>query len=171
MIYVTNLLAMPAHVRALRPARLVSIVQPEFQPATPPEIPPGRHYRVEVHDVASPFDGPDAPAHEHVEGMIDFLRGADLAEGVLVHCFAGISRSTAAALIARVVHGGPGSELEAAQALRRAAPHAHPNPLIVELADEILGAGGRLIAAREAMGEGVFAESGPLVELSLGERG
>ena len=84
--------------------------------------------------------------------MIDFLRAWSHDDGaLLVHCVAGISRSMAVALIALVVKAG-GRELEAAQVLRNAAPHAWPNTRMVALADQILGCGGRLVAAREAMG-------------------
>ena len=47
-IYVTNLFDMPMHVRTVKPGYLVSIIQPEFQPATPPEIAAERHHRVDV---------------------------------------------------------------------------------------------------------------------------
>jgi len=84
-----------------------------------------------------------------------------------VHCYAGISRSTAAAL-AILCQFNPGRELEAAQALRRAAPHARPNHCIIAIADQIMGLDGRLEGAVEAIGPGNY-EGGPtpLVELSM----
>ncbi|MDE0727883.1 MAG: hypothetical protein OSB82_15625, partial [Alphaproteobacteria bacterium] len=62
----------------------------------------------------------------------------------------------------------PGRELEAAQALRRAAPHARPNRRIIAIADQIMGLDGRLEDAVEAIGPGNY-EGGPtpLVELSM----
>jgi predicted protein tyrosine phosphatase len=88
------------------------------------------------------------------------------AAGISRHCAAGISRSMASALIALVLKAG-GREPEAAQSIRVAAPHAHPNRRIVALADEILGLEGRLIAAREAMGPAEPMMHGPLVRLPL----
>ena len=48
---------MPRHVEERRPGYLVSLVQPEFQPPTPPQIHTTRHLRVAVDDVAEPMDG------------------------------------------------------------------------------------------------------------------
>ena len=85
---------------------------------------------------------------------------------VLIHCYAGVSRSMATALIGLVLKA-PVREAEAALALRAAAPHAQPNRRMVAIADEILGCGGRLVAARETMGYAPAVERGPLVALRL----
>lgn len=103
---------------------------------------------------------------EHIKDLIDFLQTWSPEGSLLVHCYAGISRSTAVALIARTMKS-EGSELEAAQALRAAAPHASPNQLIISLADRLLGLYGRRIAAREAMGAAIPFQEDPLTELSL----
>jgi len=85
---------------------------------------------------------------------------------MLIHCMAGISRSMAAALIALVTKAG-GREKEAAEQIRRAAPHAYPNRRMVALADGLLRCEGRLVDAREAMGPPRLTFAGPLVELPL----
>lgn len=164
-IYVTSLFEMPHYVTTLRPSHLVSIIQPELQPETPPEITPENHLRVQVHDISEPAPGSVHPGERHIRQLIDFLREWPARAPLLVHCYAGISRSTAAALIARVVKSG--NALDAALALRRAAPHARPNSLIIGLADQILGLDGGLIDARQAMGEGISAVEGTLVELPV----
>jgi predicted protein tyrosine phosphatase len=79
---------------------------------------------------------------------------------------AGISRSTAAALIALALTA-PGREELVARQLRRAAPHASPNRRIIALADRLLARDGRLIAARESMGAAEPLVAGPLVALPL----
>jgi predicted protein tyrosine phosphatase len=167
MIYVCNLIDMPGHVASLMPSHLVSLVAPHEQPPTPDGVLAERHLRVEVHDISTPLLGHILPEREHVATLVDFLRGWRHEEApVVVHCIAGISRSTAAALIGLVIKAG-GREREAAMALRRSAPHAQPNRRIVALADDLLGCQGRLIAAREAMGEAELAPFGPLVQLPL----
>jgi len=166
-IYVTNLFDLPMHVRALRPGYLVSIIQPEFQPETPPEITPRRHYRVDVHDISEPRPGSIIPEHEHIAGLIDFLSEWPLDQSLMVHCYAGVSRSTAVALIGHFIKTG--DESVSARALRAAAPHALPNRRIIKLADDILGCDGRLVAAREAMGQGEGVVEGPLVTLNVAD--
>ena len=165
MIYVCGLHEMPMHVRVLEPGYLISLVQPEFQPPTPDEIAPGRHLRLAVDDVSQPVAGYQAPGESDVNQLIGFLRSWPGDEPLLIHCYAGVSRSTAAALIALALNAD-GRELEAARRLRQAAPHAQPNSRIVALADRLLGRGGRLVAAREAMGPASLVFEGPLVELS-----
>jgi hypothetical protein len=102
-----------------------------------------------------------APARRRTD---PFLLTWDDDRPLLVHCVAGISRSTAAALIAMAAHG-PGREMESAHALREVAPHAHPNRRLIQLADEILGSRGRLVSARDAMGAAQPATEGPLVRV------
>jgi predicted protein tyrosine phosphatase len=167
MIYVCNLHEMPGHVEALGPTHLISLVAPGELPATPTGIELERHLRIEVHDISEPLDGHILPDPEHVAQVIEFLRAWSHDDGaLLVHCVAGISRSMAVALIGLVIKAG-GREFEAAQQLRKAAPHAWPNTRIIALADQILGAGGRLVAAREAMGPAELTLPTPLVRLPL----
>ena len=68
----------------------------------------------------------------------------------LIHCAAGISRSTAAGLIVLAVALGPGHEARALAEVLRLVPGAHPNALMVELADRLLARGGALIGALHA---------------------
>ena len=49
---------------------------------------------------SSPMDGYVIPCDEHVDRLIDFVRGWDRAKPMVVHCYAGISRSTAGAFVA-----------------------------------------------------------------------
>ena len=165
MIYVCSLAEMPRHVRALRPAYVFSLVRDDEQPETPPEIDASRHLRIAIDDISEPMEGCTLPSEHHVGELIESLRATEPDARVLLHCIAGISRSTAAALIALTLDAD-GREQEAARQLRLAAPHAHPNRRIIALADEILGRDGRLIAAREAMGPGDFLSVAPLVELT-----
>jgi predicted protein tyrosine phosphatase len=164
MIYVCNLREMPRHAAALRPSHIVSLVDEGYQPPTPAGFPAACHHRVQVHDISDPVDGMVCAAEADVTRLIEFLTQWPGQAPLLVHCYAGISRSMAAALVALVV-GAPGREVEAARAMRRAAPHAQPNRRIIALADAILGREGRLIAARDGMGPARLLTEGPLVRL------
>lgn len=166
MIYVCSLREMPTHVRTVRPAYLVSLVTPVEQPATPPEVPVERHLRVDIDDICAPVHGAIIPCARHIHAVLDKLAQWRGAEPILIHCVAGVSRSMATALITAASRA-PGREMELAASLRRAAPHAQPNQLMIELGDAILGCRGRLIDARAAMGPAVAVEFGPLVPFPI----
>lgn len=163
MLYVCSLLEMPGHVRALRPDHLVSLLPAAEQPPTPEGFPRERHHRVQIDDISEAREGQVVPEVRHVAALIEYLRGCG-GETVLFHCMAGISRSTAAALIALAIEDA-GRETEHCTRLRALAPHAHPNRRMIALADELLACGGRLVAAREAMGPAVPLLTAPLVRL------
>lgn len=165
MIYVCSLEDVSDQAAALGPAHLVSLVEPEYQPPTPPGVTPDRHLRVMIHDISEPLPGHILPEAHHVSALLEFLDGWHEASPLLLHCFAGISRSMAAALIA-LCRPAAGREHEAARRLRAAAPHARPNRRIVALADRLLRRGGRLSAALSVMGPAAIPEtSTPLARI------
>ena len=165
-----SLLEMPLHVERLQPSHLVSLVPRDEQPPTPIGMPGRQHLRLAVDDISEPLPGHTAPGERHVRRLIEFMRGwqdgGQPERPILVHCLAGISRSMAAALIGLTLLE-EGSEQDAARRMREAAPHASPNRRIIALADQLLGRGGRLIRAREAMGDARITSTGPLVRLPL----
>lgn len=65
---------------------------------------------------------------------------------LLIHCHAGVSRSTATAVILMVQHN-PGREADAFAELDRVRPRSWPNALMLKFADEQLGRGGALVDA------------------------
>ena len=68
---------------------------------------------------------------------------------LLIHCEAGISRSTATALIIYACWLGPGREDEAMRRVGAQRPYAFPNPRMVAIADNLLELDGRLLQARD----------------------
>src|SRR5512145_3006315 len=68
---------------------------------------------------------------------------------LLIHCEAGISRSTATALIIYACWLGPGRENEAMRRVGAQRRFAFPNRRIVALADNLLALDGRLLQARD----------------------
>lgn len=149
-IYVSSLADMPHLVPQFGVRDLVSIIQPNAQPPTPPGVDPARHHRCPVDDIVEARPDEVLPEATHIAELIGFLRTWDGEAPLLIHCHAGVSRSTAVALIAHVLHSG--DPRRSATALREASPYAWPNRRIVALADSILGLGGELIEAREGMG-------------------
>jgi len=68
---------------------------------------------------------------------------------LLIHCEAGVSRSTATALIMHAYWLGPGHEDEAMRRVIAQRPFAIPNRRMVALADSFLNLDGRLLRARD----------------------
>ena len=153
-------------VRRHHPSHLLTLMVEPFVP-TPEGIHPERHLRLGVHDIVEPAEGSVAPDMSHVAGMLSFAQGWDRTQPFLVHCWAGISRSTAAAYILLCDLHGPGHEDRIARGLRFHAPHAQPNRLMIRHADRLLAREGRMIAAVEAMGEARPAWEAEIVELPL----
>jgi predicted protein tyrosine phosphatase len=89
-----------------------------------------------------------------MRGILAFVATWERADPMLIHCYAGISRSTATAYITACVHNPSTDEEEIAFALRRASPSASPNRRFVALADSELGRGGRMVRAVERIGRG-----------------
>jgi len=168
-IFVTSLFDMPHYVRELSPARVVSIIQPELQPSRPDELDAQAHLRVGVHDISEHREDHILAGHRDIEELVGFLHGWNPDEGALLtHCYAGVSRSTATALIAATIKTG--DPHWSAIRLRAASPHAYPNRHIIALADEILALGGQLVDACEAMGDSeASVVEGPLTVLRIGE--
>jgi predicted protein tyrosine phosphatase len=85
----------------------------------------------------------------------------------VVHCYAGISRSTAGAFITACALNPHRDEAGIAWSMRRASPIAMPNRRLVALADRLLGRNGRMVAAVEAIGAGIGAHEGDPFRLEL----
>jgi predicted protein tyrosine phosphatase len=88
-----------------------------------------------------------APDRNQVYRILLFSQAFTLSDRILIHCRAGISRSTAIACAITAQHSPPGEEKEAVAHIRSVRPLMVPNFLIIKLADEILQRQGKLIAA------------------------
>ena len=153
-------------VRRHRPSHVLTLMVEPYV-TTPQSVHPDRHLRISVHDILEPAEGSVAPESSHISEILAFAQDLDRTAPLLVHCWAGVSRSTAAAYIVLCGMHGPGHEDRIARALRFRAPHAQPNRLMFRHADRLLGREGRMIAAMEAMGEGQPVWEGEVVEMPL----
>lgn len=149
--------------RAHRPTHIVSLLSP----GAPPPI--FTHQAAQLHlcfnDIVAPRDGLIAPAAAHLRQLIGFLENWDRRSPILIHCWAGVSRSTAAGYVAANLRHGPGREAVLAQQLRAAAPFATPNSLMVSLADTVLGRAGAMTAAIDGIGRGADTSAGSTFSL------
>ena len=140
------------------PDGVVSLLSAD-QPA--PEI-PGHAPRLMLrfHDIATPREGLTAPDAGAVARLLRFAAALGAGDTLLVHCWMGISRSPAAAFILACAATPAAPEEQIALALRRVAPTATPNPLLVSLADRHLGRAGRMVAAVSMIGRGCESARG-----------
>lgn len=158
-------------VQPLIDAHDVSHVVTMLAPDTPHDAPRGiateRHLRLYFHDIVQHMDGHVPPRAADAERLIAFLKGWDREKPMLIHCWAGISRSTAAAYTALCLFRPQADEEELAWELRDASPSATPNRLIVSFTDHILGRDGRMVKAIEKIGRGADAFEGTPFRLML----
>jgi len=145
-IWVCSLAAAPDLVRACSPERVVSLLSP-YDDFPDFALAAGRHLRLAVHDIVEDAGDWKAPGVKDVEDLLAFLEGWDRTRPLLAHCWAGISRSSATAYIAALLHEPFRDETELALALREASPTASPNLRMIACADALLGRGGRMTAA------------------------
>lgn len=157
-IIVCPLHELDALIERERPARIISLLSPEQAPPVTPSGTP--RLLLQLHDIAEPREGLIPPGPAAIDALITFGRSWTEPGPMAVHCFAGISRSTATALIIACALDPDRDEHEAAQALRAASPTATPNPLMIALADARLGRQGRLAKAAAAIGRGAEAWAG-----------
>jgi predicted protein tyrosine phosphatase len=157
-IWISSLALAPDIVGKVRPSRVVSLLSPYDTFPTFSGLDDGCHLQVPIHDIAQDIGDWRAPGAEDAERLIRFVETWDRAAPMLIHCWAGISRSTASAFITACIHNPSTDEGEIAEALRAASPTAFPNPRLVAHADGILGRSGRMARAVARIGRGQLAE-------------
>jgi predicted protein tyrosine phosphatase len=167
MIIVTPLSAVEDTIRRYRPSHMVTLLSPEHMIATPEAIAAARHLKLGLNDVSFAEASEAPPEERHIDQLLAFGRGWDAQAPMLIHCWAGVSRSMAAAYTLLCDRLGPGSEREIAHAIRLRAPHAFPNALMVRYADELLQRRGRMVEAIEEIGRGSIVIEGECVEFPL----
>ena len=78
---------------------VITLLRNHEQVVTPRRVVPANHLRIDINDIAVPMDGMVHPQDEHVAEVIRFARDWDHRSPLVIHCYAGISRSTAAAFV------------------------------------------------------------------------
>jgi predicted protein tyrosine phosphatase len=140
---------------------------PEPEPLTNFGI--DRRLKLRFHDVIDAQPGWIAPERWDVEILLAF--GRDLAPRdthLLVHCHAGVSRSTAAATLVLAQMSPDRPADEALEEVVRLRPRAWPNLRMLELGDEILGRGGEIINAAAAHYRRTLEREPSLAEAMIG---
>lgn len=132
-----------------------------------------RHFRadqtrlmLDVDDICQPALGKVMPDQAMIRRLIAFAGEWPQDTDILFHCWHGISRSTAAAIIAMHVALG-WTPARITRTMRAALPFAVPNPLMLGLADQLLGTPGRLQAIGARCGSAHDFRGGHLTRLPL----
>lgn len=166
MLHVCSLATVETEAARLEPKHLISILDPGWRVDTPPCVASEDHWRFEFHDISDPIPDHVPPEEEDIVRLLSFGEAWAGGSRTLIHCYAGISRSTAAAfiLMCQLNHG---REVEAAKTLRRNGRHAWPNRRMVAFADVLLGADGRMVAAVAALSMADFSTEGETISLPV----
>ena len=167
MIHVCSLAALPDTVKATGASHVLTVMANVDQVQRPESVLPANHLKVSMDDITEQMDGFVVPSDSHIEQVLNFVRGWDRSAPLVVHCYAGISRSTASAFAAVCMLNPHRDEISIARQLRAASPIASPNRLIVSLADRALGRDGRMLRALDEMGPGNLMIEGRPFRLDL----
>ena len=160
MIHVTPLSRLPETLAASKARRMIALQSIGATFERPAGIEPDDYLQLAMHDIAEEREGYVAPSREQVAAILAFAERVSADDPILIHCYAGISRSTAAAYAIAAALRPDISEEALARELRRLAPSATPNPRMIALADDLLGRQGRMIAAIRSIGRGAEAFEG-----------
>lgn len=146
---------------------LIALVSPSTQFERPRAIEPDACLHLTFNDIAEERQGLVAPTREHMRQILTFAASIPAGRTLLVHCYAGVSRSTASAYAVACANRPDLAEAELAARLRSLSPSATPNPLLVAHADALLGRGGRMVRAIQAIGRGADCFEGEVFTLDL----
>jgi predicted protein tyrosine phosphatase len=167
MIHVCSLARLDETIATTGARHVISLLAHEANLTRPATIAAENHLWLQLHDISSPQDGFVAPQIKHVEQLIAFVQRWPREQALVIHCYAGVSRSSAAAFTAVCALSPESDERAVAIALRRASATATPNIRIVAIADQLLARRGRMVSAVEAIGAGVVALEAEPFQLEL----
>jgi predicted protein tyrosine phosphatase len=130
---------------------VLSILDPFWpDPEAFTDFPPHRREALRFHDVITPGAEIVLPAEEHVRRLLafgdDVMVAGDTAH-LLIHCHAGVSRSTAAAALLMAQADPARSPADIFAEIGRLRPRAWPNLLLLELGEAIMGRRGEIVPA------------------------
>jgi predicted protein tyrosine phosphatase len=153
-----------------RSREMISLIAKEQAFHRPAVISAERHLLLGMNDITfAGTGGLVAPQESHVQAIIDFARDWDRSAPLLIHCWMGVSRSPAAALIAALAVHPEEDDVALVRRLRSASPYATPNARLVQIGDEMLGRGGRLVDALRSIGRGADADGNAPFVLTFGD--
>jgi predicted protein tyrosine phosphatase len=167
MIHVCSLARLHDTVQETGARHIVTLLKIIDRVQRPVTVEEANHLILGMDDITEPLEGYTHPGEQHVSQLIEFAQRWDRRAPMVIHCYAGISRSTAGAFVAACALNPKRDETRIAQAIRDGSATATPNIRIVTLADQLLGRRGRMIGAIQAIGAGRAAHEGDPFRLDL----
>jgi len=167
MIHVCSLARLHDTVTDTGARHIVTLIKDVSLVRRPHSILETNHLLLDMDDISSPIDGYVLPGKEHVTKLVEFVTQWDRTAPLVVHCYAGISRSTAGAFITACALNPDRDERTIARLIRDASPTAQPNLRLVALADTLLGRKGRMVKAVDTLGPALSAYEGVPFRLDL----
>src|SRR5262245_63266909 len=99
MIHVCSLARLYTTVDETGARHIVTLLRLVDRVQRPTQIAPENHLVLAIDEIIMPMDGYTMTAHEHVQRLVDFVSTWDRKSPMVMHCFAGISRSTTGAYV------------------------------------------------------------------------
>src|SRR3954453_17344910 len=100
MIHVCSLAALSDTVKSTGASHVLTVMANVDQGQRRVSVLPANHLKVQMDDITEQMDGFVTPCNTHIEQVLNFVRGWDRSAPLVVHCYAGISRSIASAFAA-----------------------------------------------------------------------
>ena len=169
VIYVCPLSKLSETVAVSGARHVVTLINAGTRLELPIPVERRNHLFIGFNDICEPTEGMTCPGEEHVQQFLSFVQGWDRESPIVVHCYAGVSRSTAGAFTALCALRPDLAEARIAARLRRRSPQATPNSRFVAIADRLLGRHGKMSAAVRDIGRGADAFEGSVFALKLDE--
>ena len=99
-VYVCPLSRLGETVERSGASHVVTMINDGTPVARPPAVAEDDHLFLGFNDISTPVEGMTLPAQDHLDTYLEFLHRWDRARPLVVHCWAGVSRSTAGAFTA-----------------------------------------------------------------------
>jgi predicted protein tyrosine phosphatase len=133
---------------------LLSLLDPDSHIYRPSRIPAlASNWLLQLFDDEEDSAHPRAPKLIHAERILEWGRGIPTDGKLVVHCHAGMCRSTVAAYALWLQANGKDKITEGAEWLVAIRPHACPNLLLAQHFDDLLELNGEFVKACDKIGE------------------
>jgi predicted protein tyrosine phosphatase len=166
-LQVCSLAKLARTTTSISASHVLTLINERTPVERPASIAADNHLYIGVSDIIEPLDGHIIPGETHVLQLLDFVQRWDREQPMIIHCYAGVSRSTAGAMIAACALNPARDPQEVAQLIRTRSPTATPNLRLVAVADQILKRNGALYKAAEKIGRGIDCFEGTPFKLEI----